>query len=528
MSLLKYISLLGATKKNDLLTPSVTKLLRQTFCDDEFGVLPKEILDLALYFGYGHDLVQKRLHREYVIDSLPHEVISNLGYDTFDLAKKDLANSAERFVEKLHIEPKFLYQKPTETRKATTIANPKFGSTLKSRGFLHPYQKRIKDDLLRSFWGEPAINSRLCLMPTGAGKTTVALELCCDLMRSKSVQLARDDQRPFQFLWIVEGDHLAEQSLQAMTEIWSLRGDQPSNFNRFFSPFSNAAQSFTCNAKRHTGVFSTFSLITSRLNDDNLREFLASIDLLIVDEAHSSKAETYLDVIRTFQRLNAKGSLLGLTATPYRSDDSSEGKLKDLFQRQWTITDQDSRSLKSPIEWLIRKGYLSNLNVHQINEERSSIGEFAYYQKLHDAVYVVCQNIVDQKENLIIFAESKAHAISLSLFLRQKGVSNGLIIGETPNQERQQILSDLKDAQTSGNHIVVNHQILSKGLDVPGLNSIMILGKPTNPALALQIIGRAMRGKINGGNESNTLFLTRDNFQSLKDTSILESIIQQA
>ena len=528
MSLLKYISLIGPTKKNDLLTPDVTKLLRQTFCDDEFGVLPKTILDLALYSSYGHELVQKRLHREYIIDSLPHDVVNRLGYDSYTEAKGELGPSPEKFVEKLEIEPRFLNQKPPETRQAVTKVNPKFGSTLKSRGFLHPYQKRIKDELLRSFWGEPAINARLCLMPTGAGKTTVALELCSDLMRSKSVQTARINKSPFKFLWLVEGDHLAEQSLQAMTEIWSLRGDQPSNFNRFFSPFNDASQSFKTQENQHLGVFCTFSLVTNRLDDENLRNYLSDIDLLIVDEAHSSKAETYLSVIKTFQRLNSKGSLLGLTATPYRSDDSAQGKLKDLFQRHWTVTDSDSQPLKSPIDWLIKKGYLSRLNVHQINDERSSIGEFAYYQKLHDAVFDVCQNVVARQENLIIFAESKAHAISLSLFLGQKEISNEVIIGETPNQERQQILSKLKNAKESGTHVVVNHQILSKGLDVPGLNSIMILGRPSNPALALQIIGRAMRGKINGGNESNTLYLTRDNFQFLRNTSTLESIIQQA
>lgn len=527
MSLFKFISLIGPTKKNELLTPNVTKLLRQTFCDDEFGVLSKNILDLALYSSMGYQLVQKRKHREYIIDSFTSEHLSSLGYDSFDEAKEALAPSAEKFVKKLDIEPHFLNKPPQETRKPSEDVHPEFGAQIKSRGYLHPYQKRIKDDLLRSFWSEPAISTRLCLMPTGAGKTTVALELCCDLMRGKSVQFAKKDRSPFKFLWIVEGDHLAEQSLQAMNDIWSLRGDQPASLKRFFSPFDDSSVSFKGSRESHTGVFGTFSLVTSRIDDPNLVSFLSDIDLLIVDEAHSSKAETYLNVIKTFQRHNTRGQLLGLTATPYRSDDSEEGKLKDLFQRQWVITNSESETVNSPIQWLVKKGYLSRLTIHQINEERSSIGAFEYYKNLHTSVLDVCSNVIGRKENLIIFAESKAHAISLSLFLKNKNIENGLIIGDTPIQERGQILDDLKNAASSGMHVVVNHHILSKGLDVPGLNCIMILGETSNPALALQIIGRAMRGKHNGGNESNTVYLTRDNYQFLRDTVKLESIIQK-
>jgi superfamily II DNA or RNA helicase len=127
---------------------------------------------------------------------------------------------------------------------------------------------------------------------------------------------------------------------------------------------------------------------------------------------------------------------------------------------------------------------------------------------------------------LIDVAESKAHAISLSLLLNYSGIRNGLIVGETPTTEREKMINYVKQPESSGVNVLVNHHILSKGLDIPGLNSIMVLGNTDNPALALQIIGRAMRGPKNGGNKSNTVYLTRDNFQFLKNTKFLESIIQ--
>jgi superfamily II DNA or RNA helicase len=55
------------------------------------------------------------------------------------------------------------------------------------------------------------------------------------------------------------------------------------------------------------------------------------------------------------------------------------------------------------------------------------------------------------------------------------------------------------------------------------MNSIMILSIINSPTLALQIIGRAMRGKLNGGNETNTIYLTRDNQNKLQEYKILEN-----
>ena len=71
----------------------------------------------------------------------------------------------------------------------------------------------------------------------------------------------------------------------------------------------------------------------------------------------------------------------------------------------------------------------------------------------------------------------------------------------------------------------MNHQILSTGIDVPGMNAIMILGEIKSPTLAMQVLGRAMRGPINGGNPSNKIYLTERNHKKLTDYKLLEEIV---
>ena len=109
------------------------------------------------------------------------------------------------------------------------------------------------------------------------------------------------------------------------------------------------------------------------------------------------------------------------------------------------------------------------------------------------------------------------------LFLLSYQLESGLIIGDTPPIERERLISDFGNAEKSLS-ILVNGGILSKGVDVPGLNSVMILGEVGNPSQALQILGRAMRGPKNGGNKNNTVYLTRDNFTRISSYKILEQI----
>ena len=94
-------------------------------------------------------------------------------------------------------------------------------------------------------------------------------------------------------------------------------------------------------------------------------------------------------------------------------------------------------------------------------------------------------------------------------------------VGETPNTKRKDYLERFGD-ENDDLSILINFDILATGIDVPGLNSIMILRNIQSAIIALQILGRAMRGKLNGGNKENTIFLTKDNQNRLIEYKVLE------
>ncbi len=344
-------------------------------------------------------------------------------------------------------------------------------------------------------------------------KTTLAHETIIDLIRSSPLN------KPFNFIWIVQEGILAEQSLKSFYSLWRLKGHSDLRINRFFGDFEGSV----IEGKIPTATFATFTLASVRLEDAKFLNLLANADLLIIDEAHSSKAETYEDVIQKFRQINRSGQLLGLTATPYRPDDDQFDSVSSLFENRREITDNTGNKLSSPINHLIEGNYLSQVEFYELNISKSSSEEFEYYQDLHENILLACTSLRKDNLNCIIFAESMSHAVTLQLLLSYNKFKSAVIIGDTPPAERERLLNAFASKENDLNFLV-NHEILSKGLDVPALNSIMILGKVGNPAQALQILGRAMRGPKNGGNAQNKIYLTKDNYDRISNFGMLEKI----
>ena len=167
---------------------------------------------------------------------------------------------------------------------------------------------------------------------------------------------------------------------------------------------------------------------------------------------------------------------------------------------------------------------MAKIDFQILKNEDSNIKSMNYYKTLHLSVIENCKRLLEKKHNTIIFAESKSHAIDLSILLSKNNIDNGLIVGETPSSLRKELISRFGDKKDDL-QVLINHEILSTGIDVPGMNSIMILGEIQSPTLGLQIIGRAMRGPKNGGNAINTIYLTSKNRKKLEDFKLMEYIV---
>ena len=518
MSLERLIGFIPATNRTEILGEETERILRYTFCESDTDAVEPSVAISAIASAKGAELVQKKKWREILVEFFPKDYLKSLGFDTSDIntaydeAAKLYGRNQERFVQDNLIEEKYIYEVPHDSRENFEYALPEYGKCNGTMAYPHTYQFDLKQRLSLHFRNKRDSNI-LVTMPTGAGKTVLAMEFVVDLFRSHF----HESGKSLNIGWFVDRKELCEQSLQSFLKIWKQKGDRPVRANRYFDKFDEIDYS-----ESDSITFGTFSLINARIDSSEILEFLRTIDVLIIDEAHAAGAFTYERVLAKHRMLRPDSSRIGLTATPFRMDDSEFRTLKDMFQTYFQLQD-GNQIVNSPIEFLQKNKYLASVDHHILNAERGE-SSAEYFKSLHNAVKSECENLIGTNRNTIIFAQSRSHAIALNIFLRTNGVENELIIGDTPSVLRQEYLTRFGNSNDSLS-VLVNHQILSTGIDVPGMNSIMILSNIETPSLALQILGRAMRGPKNGGNEVNTVYLTKDNYNTLKNFKILESLV---
>ena len=198
-----------------------------------------------------------------------------------------------------------------ETRTASEVLlSPARNGITRARGFLHSFQVRVKDQVVSAV--EKSNQRMMVQMPTGSGKTATALEIVVDLFRLPS-------QRKF-VVWLVNSAELAEQAFETFKALWIQKGDRPLTAHRMFGQFSP-----DFSAVSGGFVVATFDKLRQPIGDQSHKShssvwnLIRKTDLLIVDEAHTSTAETYEEIIRRFL-VGGDPILIGLSATPARNN----------------------------------------------------------------------------------------------------------------------------------------------------------------------------------------------------------------
>lgn len=421
---------------------------------------------------------------------------------------------AEQFQVALKLPVDLLPPTVFDERQATEIVQCIYGEKVNLKGYLHPYQKRVKDEILVAMsQGYPR---QMVQMPTGSGKTVTALEVVVDLLRAP-----RFDGL---IVWVVDSNELAEQALQSFKELWKVRGDSPTRAYRFFKEFS--ADFSQCEPGIVFAGFSkVYAALTSR--DTNTREQLSALSrrakLVIVDEAHTSIAETYEQVIRELKTSCDK--LIGLSATPGRIDPSQRVELSRLYgQILISLKDDAGAPVDDAITYLRRKGYLAEIVFEELTSSATSTfvtegeicSQLAEHPERNAQIINQIKRAIDLNEASIVFACTKDHVLALVALCRSANIEVGFIIGETPQAARLAMLDRFRSGDLK---VLLNHEILSSGIDLPNVDRLIITRPIGSPILYSQVLGRALRGPKNGGNSTNTVVNIRDNLQNFPTAS---------
>lgn len=326
---------------------------------------------------------------------------------------------------------------------------------------LRPYQSDSVSAGVQYLQGSTNENA-VIILPTGAGKSIVIANIIAPL----------------------EGKTLVFQPSKEILE---------QNYEKYTKYGKASIYSASAGEKRIDQV--TFCTIGSVINKKHL---FVGVKNILIDECHlvNSDGGMYQEFIKYFP--DAK--VLGLTATPYRLSQTSEGpQLTFLTRSNPKIFNKILYYVQNDV--LFNAGYLAKLEYYSFDvvdrsklELNSSGTDFTqaslsrYYKSIDMPSRIVkyAHHILSKKPNLLIFCA----LISEAKEVVKRIPGSILLTGETKKEERERILSKFKKGLI---RCVVNVGVLTTGFDYPQLEAVLMARSTMSLSLYYQIIGRAMR-----------------------------------
>ncbi|GGY64521.1 DUF3427 domain-containing protein [Streptomyces anulatus] len=332
----------------------------------------------------------------------------------------------------------------------------------------YPHQR----DMLERLQVERTVHDRhqnLLVAATGTGKTVMA---ALDYKRLRQT-LGRDPR----LLFVAHRKEILEQSLRVYQNVLV-----EANFGELL--FANE------NPDRWTHVFASVQSLTSQA----LNRFAPDhFDVIVIDEFHHGTSPTYRKILDHF----TPHELLGLTATPERMDGLN---IQDEFfdgriaaeMRLWEALENE---LLSPFHYF---GITDNTDMSAIAWKRGGYDPTALSNLFtgNDArARLVVQAVKDKVTDpgamkALGFCVSVAHARFMADFFRRAGLNAVALSGDTARHERKSALDDLR---TGNLQVIFSVDLFNEGLDIPDVDTLLLLRPTSSATVFLQQLGRGLR-----------------------------------
>lgn len=371
---------------------------------------------------------------------------------------------------------------------------------------LKDYQTRVVFKALESI---KSPNARFLIhMPTGAGKTRVAMEIISYFLNRKE---------GIQVVWLVDRKELGEQAMDAFMNVWSHLGKYPLNAYRIWgdAPVPEKLEGTAFAVAMYQKIRGSASQLKA--------------DLVVPDEAHIAVAPTYSATIDELRdRRLRQTRVMGLTATPGRGSGMIENnnKLSEFFHTTMIGIDEGGGTIES----LQTKGILAkcerevlspNIDYRLTKEEWRQISR-GYRPEFPEGmleriandnrrtlqILLKLRNLAKSHKRVLVFCGSVKQSKIMSSIMGTYGHSSAYVTGISPDAYRKDTVGKFRDGNIQ---FLFNYNVFTAGFDVPKIDAVVIARPTTSVVLYGQMIGRGMRGHVMGGTTEFTLVDVVDN-----------------
>lgn len=231
-----------------------------------------------------------------------------------------------------------------------------------------------------------------------------------------------------------------------------------------------------------------FASVQTLARGSHLSRFEAdAFSYIVVDEFHHAAASTYRRILDHFE----PDFLLGLTATPERSDGADLLALcgENLIYR-CDLTEGIRRGLLAPFDYF---GVPDEVDYENIPWRNGKFDEEELTNRL--AVDARASNALEQLrvrggERALAFCVSKRHADFMSAFFAAAGVRCVAVHSGPSSAPRAESVRMLKDGEID---VLFAVDIFNEGVDLPDVDTVLMLRPTESAILFLQQLGRGLR-----------------------------------
>ncbi|HEY4368681.1 MAG TPA: DUF3427 domain-containing protein [Steroidobacteraceae bacterium] len=329
-----------------------------------------------------------------------------------------------------------------------------------------PFQERLLEQIEIS--RQLGHHRNLLVSATGTGKTVMAaldyLHLRGHLPRAR-------------LLFVAHREEILEKSLatfryalqdHAFGELW-VGGKRPREFDHVFA----SIQSLSASGLQH-------------LAPDRF-------DVIIVDEFHHAAASSYEALLSHVRPTE----LLGLTATPERGDGLPllhwfDGRIAAEL-RLWDAIEQHRLC---PFSYY---GIYDGVNLSEVPWRRGrgyDVDGLTNVLTANDAVArLVAKQLRDHVNDLtkiraLGFCVSVKHAHFMARVFNEIGIASVAVSGETDGSSRASALTELSKGSVK---VVFSVDLFNEGIDIPAVDTLLLLRPTESATLFLQQLGRGLR-----------------------------------
>lgn len=341
---------------------------------------------------------------------------------------------------------------------------------------LRDYQQQAVDSVVQYFMNNKG--NPLIVLPTGAGKSHVIAAFVKLVMKYPNQRI----------IMLTHVKELIEQNHEKLLQHWHN------------APAGVYSAGLKRRDKHDDIIFAGVQSVYKKAYD------FGKFDLILIDECHliSPNSNTmYQQFIKDQKEMNPFLKIVGLTATPFRTSTGDITSSKNAIF--------DDIAYEKPMIELINEGYLSPLVSKRTETEidLSSVkvrgGEFVNkdLQKATDQELITksaVREIIaygEKRKAWLIFCAGVEHAQHVCEEFELNGIKAACVTGDTPAEEREQIISDYKSGVIKA---VTNCDVLTTGFDAPNTDLLALLRGTQSPGLYVQMCGRGTRlaeGKTN-------------------------------